>query len=104
MIFDPLFNWMVPFFGWLCDRINVATTKPLPPQSNTIHPEPHRNPVTGKIVIENNKLYYEDLEKYGAYQAQQWVKQGKYNLSPEEFKKEKERIKAKYDYLYRLKK
>ena len=58
--------------------------------------EPHRDPVSGKIMIENCKLYYEDMDKYGAYKAQQWVKQVKYNLSPEEFKKEKERIKAKY--------
>lgn len=66
------------------------------------HPEPHRDPVSGKIVIENSKLYYEDVKNYGAYQAQQWVKQGKYNLTPEELKKEEERIKAKYEYLYSL--
>lgn len=68
-----------------------------------IYPEPHRDPKSGKIIIENCKLYYEDLNKYGAYQAQQWVKQGKYNLTPEELEKENERIKAKYDYLYKLK-
>ena len=66
------------------------------------YPEPHRDPKSGKIVIENYKLYYEDAEKYGAWQAQQWVKQGKYNLSPEELKKEEERIKDKYKYLYSL--
>ena len=60
------------------------------------YPEPHHDPVSGKIVIENCKLYYEDAQKYGAYQAKQWVKQGKYNLSPEELKKEEERINAKY--------
>ena len=43
------------------------------------YPEPRRDPVSGKIVIENSQLYYEDAMKYGAYQAQQWVKQGKYN-------------------------
>lgn len=67
------------------------------------YPEPHRDPVSGKIVIENCKLYYEDVNKYGAYQAQQWVKQGKYNLTSEELKKENERIKAEYEYLYKLK-
>ena len=61
--------------------------------------EPHRDPVNGKIIIENNKLYYEDLSHYGAYQVQQWVKQGKYNLTPEEFEKEKERIKLKYGWV-----
>lgn len=66
------------------------------------YPEPHRDPVSGKIMIENCKLYYEDMEKYGACQAQKWVKQGKYNLTPEEFEKENERIKAKYEYLYSL--
>lgn len=63
----------------------------------TTYPEPHRDPVSGKIVIENCKLYYEDVKNYGAYQAQQWVKQGKYNLNPEELEKERERIKAELD-------
>lgn len=66
------------------------------------YPEPHRDLKSGKIMIENCKLYYEDIDKYGAWQAQQWVKQGKYNLSPEELKKEEERIKAKYKHLYSL--
>jgi hypothetical protein len=69
---------------------------------NNVHPEPHRNPENGKIVIENCKLYYEDVRNHGAYQAQQWVKQGKYNLEPEEFEKEKERIEEKYKYLNNL--
>lgn len=66
------------------------------------YPEPHRDPVDGKIVIENCTLYNEDVIKYGAYQAMKWVEQGKYNLTPEEFKKEEERIKKKYEYLYSL--
>lgn len=66
------------------------------------YPEPHRDAKTGKIVVENSKLYYDDVGKYGAWQAEQWVKQGKYNLSKEEMKKEEERIKAKYDYMYSL--
>jgi len=49
--------------------------------------EPHRDPKSGKIIIENCKLYREDLKKYGAVQVGKWVKQGKYNLSPEELKK-----------------
>ena len=44
------------------------------------HPEPHRNPKNGKIIIENCNLYYEDVNKYGARQAQRWAEQGKYNL------------------------
>ena len=69
----------------------------------TKYPEPHRDPVTGKIIIENCKLYNEDVKKYGAYQAQQWVKQGRYNLSPEELKKEEARIKEELKRLYSLK-
>lgn len=66
------------------------------------YPEPHRDPKTGQIIIENSLLYNEDVKNYGAYQAHQWVKQGKYNLSPEELKKEEERIKAKLNHLYSL--
>ncbi len=66
------------------------------------YPEPHRDPVSGKIIIENCKLYHEDVKNYGACQAQKWVKQGKYNLTPEELKKEEERIKKRFEYLYSL--
>lgn len=66
------------------------------------HPEPHRDSVSGKIVIENCALYKEDLKKYGAYQAQQWVKQGKYNLTSEELEKERERYKKEMEHLYSL--
>lgn len=60
------------------------------------HPEPHRDPVSGKILIENSLLYQEDLMAYGACKTMEWVKQGRYNLTPEELKKENERLKAKY--------
>lgn len=63
------------------------------------YPEPHRDPASGKIIIENNSLYDEDVLNYGAVQAQKWVKQGKYNLTPEEYEKEKERIKRKYGWV-----
>ena len=66
------------------------------------YPEPHRNPVSGKIVIENCKLYREDVKIYGAVQAQKWVKQGRYNLTPEELEKEEERIKKEFERLYNL--
>lgn len=66
------------------------------------HPEPHKDPKSGKIIIENCLLYNNDLNQYGAVQTMKWVKQGKYNLSPEELKKEEERIKKKYEYLYSL--
>lgn len=63
------------------------------------YPEPHRDPQTGKIVIENCRLYKEDLKNYGAVQTYKWVEQGKYNLTPEELEKEKERIKKYHEYL-----
>lgn len=66
------------------------------------YPEPHRDPVSGKIVIENNLLYKEDLRKYGAVQTYKWVKQGKYNLTSEELKKEYNRIEDEMKRLYGL--
>ena len=65
------------------------------------YPEPHRDK-DGKIIIENSLQYEKDVREYGAYQAMQWVRQGKYNLTPEELEKERERIKKKYEYLYSL--
>ena len=64
--------------------------------------KPHRDPVSGKIVIENCGLYNRDLMNYGAVQTMRWVEQGKYNLTQEELKKENERIKKHYEYLYSL--
>lgn len=65
------------------------------------YPEPHRGK-DGKIVIENTLLYKEDLKKYGAYQTYKWVEQGKYNLTPEELKKEHERLDEYFKKLYNL--
>ena len=65
------------------------------------HPEPHRDS-KGKIIIENSLQYKADLKKYGSYKTMQWVRQGKYNLTPEELKKEDERIKQKFESLYKL--
>ena len=65
------------------------------------YPEPHRES-DGRIIIENCDLYEEDVKKYGAYQAQQWMKQGKYNLSPEELEKEKKKIRDRFAKLYGL--
>lgn len=67
-----------------------------------VYPEPHRDSQTGKIVIENDKLYKEDVTNYGAYQAHKWMYQGKYNLTPEELKKRQEEIKKEWEYLYSL--
>lgn len=65
------------------------------------YPEPHRM-ADGRIIIENYKLYKEDVRKYGVPQAHKWMKQGKYNLMPEEVEKEKERFKKEMEHLYSL--
>ena len=60
------------------------------------YPEPHRDPQNNKIIIENSTLYYEDIQKHGAYQAQQWMQQGKYNLNKEELEIEHLRSKRRH--------
>ena len=65
------------------------------------YPEPHRGK-DGKIIIENNLLYEDDLKKYGAYQTMKWVKQGKYNLTQEELEKEHKRLDEYFKKLYKL--
>ena len=37
-----------------------------------VYPEPHRDK-DGKIIIENCRLYNEDVKNFGAVQAQTWV-------------------------------
>ena len=71
----------------------------LPPQPKKEYSEPHRNPVTGKIVIENCTSYNQDLMNYSGYQVMEWAKRGKYNLSPEELEKERQKYKEKQEAL-----
>lgn len=66
-----------------------------------VYPEPHKME-DGRIIIENYKLYNEDVKKYGVPQAHKWMRQGKYNLTPDEIKKQEEEFKKKMDYLYSL--
>lgn len=63
------------------------------------YPEPHRGK-DGRIVIENCKLFNEDKKNYGIEQAYKWIKQGRYNLEPDELEKERERIKEEFNKLY----
>ena len=65
------------------------------------YPEPHRDE-NGKIIIENYKLYNEDVKNHGAYQAHKWVQQGKYNLTPEELEKQHEEFERDWEHLYSL--
>ncbi len=67
------------------------------------YPEPHRNE-RGQIMIENCKLWHEDLNKYGAVQTSKWAEQGKYNLEGEALKKEQERIEKHLEKLMNLRK
>ena len=66
------------------------------------YPEPHKDPRTGNIIIENDKLYKEDVRNYGVSKAREWMYQGKYNLTPEELKKREEEIKKEWEHLYSL--
>ena len=61
-----------------------------------MYPKPNRDPKSGKIIIQNSILYYKDIREYGAYQAHQWIEQGKYNLNDDEMKIENFRLKKKY--------
>ena len=59
------------------------------------YPKPHTNE-KGQILIENCKLFNEDKVKYSIEQIYKWVKQGKYNLTPEELEKERKRLDEEY--------
>ncbi len=100
-MFDLLF--VASFIG-SCAQLIKEAREPVVPAKNCdakTYSEPHRDK-NGKIIIENSLLYKEDVRNYGAVQAQKWVKQGKYNLTPEELKKEHERIKADFEYMHSL--
>lgn len=68
-------------------------------EQTKVYPKPHRDS-NGEIVIENSQLYYNDIINYKPLQVQEWIEQGKYNLTPEELEKEKKRIEEKYRRLY----
>ena len=71
-------------------------------QDTNKYPEPHRDDVTGKIIIDNFELWSDDVYKYDAAQVTKWVEQGKYNLTPEEIRKRKEELDKKFERLYEL--
>ena len=64
-------------------------------------PEPHIL-ADGRIIIENYELYKEDCRKYGVPQAHKWMRQGKYNLTPEEVAEREKRFKEEMEHLYSL--
>ena len=71
----------------------------IPEEIFEAYPTPHRDVKSNKIILENEVLYREDISEHGAYQARQWVEQGKYNLNKEEYEINTLRIKRKYGQL-----
>lgn len=69
---------------------------------NEKYSAPPRNKY-GDVVIQNNILYNNDVEKYGVIEANFMAKKGKYNLSEEELKKEEHRVNKKYKNIYLIK-
>lgn len=67
------------------------------------YPVPHREP-DGKhrIIIENCELHKADVAQYGAYQAQKWVEQGKYNLNAAELEITHLQFELKTEEMYSL--
>ena len=74
----------------------------LPKKVLPAYPKPHRSDDgSNKIVIENSQLHREDVEKHGSTEAYKWVKQGKYNLTDEEFQISRLVFEKKYiEWLY----
>lgn len=82
--------------------INTNNTQNQKNIETETYPEPHRDPKTGKICIENCNLYHEDVKNYGSYQARKWVKQGRYNLTPEELEEQHREYEKQWAHLYSL--
>lgn len=57
----------------------------IPKEVAQAYPVPHRE-TDGRhrLIIENCELHREDVNQFGAYQAQKWLEQGKYNLNAAE--------------------
>lgn len=67
-----------------------------------VYPEPHKDPKTGKIIIDDYEAFNRDKEKYGALEAYNRARRGAYNLSEEEVEKNRQKIEEKYKKLYKL--
>lgn len=75
----------------------------IPKEVFQAYPVPHREPDgRHRIIIENDELHKADVAQYGAYQAQKWVEQGKYNLNPEELEIVHLQIERKFQHLYSI--
>lgn len=67
----------------------------VPKEENLAHRDEN-----GEVVIENSQLYYDDMIHYPPLQIEKWIKQGRYNLTPEELEEENKRIEEKWKRIY----
>ena len=74
----------------------------IPKSVTEAYPQPHRDPKTNKVIIENSVLYRNDVRDYSVSDAMKWVDQGKYNLTTEEMKIEHARIQLYWLQLYSI--
>lgn len=58
----------------------------IPKEITEAYPNPHRDPNSKKIIIENNELYKKDYQQYGGSLVNKWKEQGKYNLNTDELR------------------
>ena len=96
------------------DRLNGMSEKDIvknaqngryyrPKEVSQAYPVPHRESGGGhRIIIENDELHDADVAQYGAYLAQKWTEQGKYNLTPEELEIVRFQIRRRFQQLYSL--
>lgn len=90
--------FIVSMFSTIVELVQEAlepTIAYVPQEENLAHRDKN-----GKIVIENSQLYYNDIMRYSPMQVDKWIKQGRYNLTAEELKKEDQRIKEKWERIF----
>lgn len=75
----------------------------IPKEVFQAYPVPHcETDGRNRIIIENDELNKADVAQFGAYQAQKWVEQGKYNLNAEELEIVHLQIERKFQHLYSI--
>lgn len=74
----------------------------IPKELQQAYPTVHRDPKSGKRIIENDELFKADVSEYGASKAYEWLEQGKYNLNPEELEIVHLKIERNFQHLYSL--
>lgn len=64
--------------------------------------EAHRDPMSGKIIIDDCPQYRKDVANYGVRTAQRWAKEGRYNLTPDEVETQRAYYKSRMKKIYNL--